>query len=73
MQFEDEHEIVRCYQCDWPMRRGEPFTVVIGECEGCGEIHPVGVIHLEVCTAAMAMGMDRPGTQKRRAGLMGMN
>lgn len=69
----DEDEVVRCYQCDWPILRGQGLTVVIGVCPDCGAIHPVGYVHTEVCTLAFAVQEDRPTTQKRRAGAGGMN
>lgn len=70
---DEDDEIARCRQCDWPIRRGEPITWAYALCLGCGKIHETSAIHLEVCALAMAMGEDRATTQRRRAGVMGMN
>lgn len=70
---EDSDEVVHCYQCGWAMRRGEPFTVVMGLCPDCGNIEPMGVIHSVICLASQVAGEDRVTTQHRRLVAMRVN
>lgn len=68
-----DDEVVHCHQCDWPLLRGQQYTMVYGLCEECGHIHMVGIVHRDVCAMDMALGEPRALTQQRRAAAAGMN
>jgi hypothetical protein len=69
----DDDEIVKCYQCDWPIRRAEGWVVVIDVCPDCGQQHEMGVAHIDVCAMDLARGESRALTQKRKRGKQGVN
>lgn len=68
----DDDEVVRCHQCGWPMLRGQAFTIVYSLCDD-EQVHPTGVVHMDICAIDMAMGVERRWTQQHRAGAAGMN
>lgn len=67
-----DEEIDGCDQCGTSLA-GESWTVIYAVCEGCGETHPVGVVHTIVCMRDYVGGEPLIKTQQRRAGLMRLN
>lgn len=65
----NDDEIVKCLQCDWPIRRGEGWSWVLES----GSMEPIGVAHLAICVIDLAYHEPRAATQKRRAGMLRMN
>lgn len=68
----NEEEVVRCLQCDWPVKRGESFVIAVDVCPVHGA-ETLGVIHLNVCAYDYSVKESRAATQKRRAGATRMS
>lgn len=69
----EEDEAAECLQCGWPVRRGEALTAVASNCDDCGQVHVIGVVHLMVCAYDLVVQEPRVRSQQRRAGRLELN
>lgn len=69
----EQTEAVVCHHCRHPLRRDQSWMVLYGMCDDCQQHHAIGIVHMDICVLAMAMGEDYRDTQKKRAGMLRMN